>query len=305
MVDHKQVLNSLSQDIRVELTRKSDRRGLMALALHWGAILVLGTAITMRVPFWQFLMLPQGILLVFLFTALHETIHRTAFESLRLNDWVARINGFLIILPSTWFRYFHFAHHRHTQDPQNDPELASPKPNSMGQYVWHVSGIPVWFQQLAALVRNASGKCGDAFVPDGAKGNIKQEAMIHPCLYAGILAISLAARTDILLFIWIIPLLIGQPFLRLYLLAEHGRCPFVANMLENSRTTYTTRLVRQLAWNMPYHAEHHTYPTVPFHQLPRLHTLIRSHLRETENGYIAFNREYVTSLPTNNDDPAG
>lgn len=32
-----------------------------------------------------------------------------------------------------------------------------------------------------------------------------------------------------------------------------------------ARATLTLSLVRLFAWNMPYHAEHHTYPAVPFH----------------------------------------
>ena len=79
---------------------------------------------------------------------------------------------------------------------------------------------------------------------------------------------SLWLQTAVLLWVWIIPALLGQPFLRLYLLAEHGCCAFVANMFENSRTTFTGPLVRFLAWNMPYHAEHHAFPTVPFYRLP-------------------------------------
>ena len=91
---------------------------------------------------------------------------------------------------------------------------------------------------------------------------------------------------------WMLPLALGQPFLRAYLLAEHGLCPPVANMFENTRTTITTRLVRFLAWNMPYHAEHHAFPTVPFHQLPALHELTKQHLRTTSDGYAAFHAEY-------------
>ncbi len=114
--------------------------------------------------------------------------------------------------------------------------------------------------------------------------------------YVLLLVLSLAAGATILLWLWVVPVLLGQPFLRLYLLAEHGLCPFVANMLENTRTTYTTRLVRLLAWNMPYHTEHHTYPTVPFHKLPDLHRLMKDDLRTTANGYTAFNREYLEKL---------
>jgi len=90
--------------------------------------------------------------------------------------------------------------------------------------------------------------------------------------------------------------LIGQPALRAYLLAEHGLCPAVADMLENTRTTFTNRLVRALAWNMPYHAEHHSIPGVPFHQLPALHALTREHLKSTSPGYAAFSADYARAL---------
>lgn len=88
----------------------------------------------------------------------------------------------------------------------------------------------------------------------------------------------------------------GQPFLRLYLLAAHGRCAFVANMFENTRSTYTNRIVRFLAWNMPYHVEHHTLPQVPFHKLPMLHTHMRDHLEITARGYGEFSADYASHL---------
>ena len=97
-------------------------------------------------------------------------------------------------------------------------------------------------------------------------------------------------------FAIVVPVVIGQPFLRLFLLAEHGRCAHVANMFANTRTTFTNRAVRWLAWNMPYHAEHHAIPSAPFHKLPALHALARDHLRENAPGYAAFNCAYVDSF---------
>lgn len=295
-MDHRQFVNALPAEARRSLTKKSDRPGLVALAVHWGAIIGLGGMIIARVPFWPVLMVVQGILIVFLFTALHETIHRTAFKTLWINEWVARLNGFLILLPATWFRYFHFAHHRHTQDPENDPELASSKPETWSQYLWHVTGLPVWWQQGKTLLRNAAGRCSDEFIPASAKKTVRKEARIMLAVYAGLLAISVATRTDWLLYVWVLPLAFGQPFLRLYLLAEHGRCAFVANMFENSRTTFTNSVVRRLAWNMPFHAEHHAFPAVPFHRLPDLHELTCSVLRETENGYVPFHKAYTSAF---------
>src|SRR5882724_3038450 len=121
-MDDRDLVRSLSPAQRHRLTEKSDRAGLGQLAFHFGLILLFGSLIEMRVPVWPLLMLPQGILIVFLFTLLHETIHRTAFRTAWLNDVVARTCGVLVVLPSDWFRFFHFAHHRWTQNPEHDPE---------------------------------------------------------------------------------------------------------------------------------------------------------------------------------------
>lgn len=295
-MDHREFIAGLSPAQRADLTEKSDAKGLAGAALHFGLIAIVGSLIALRVPGWPFLMVVQGVLIIFLFTLLHETIHRTAFSSPALNDWVARLSGFLILVPSDWFRYFHFAHHRHTQDPDNDPELAGGKPETLRDYCVHVSGLPTWWSELKTLFKNASGQCKDSFVPVNGQGKVRREAIVTLTLYAVLLLISIASRSDFLLFVWVLPCLLGQPFLRLYLLAEHGRCPFVANMLENSRTTYTNALMRKLAWNMPYHAEHHSYPTVPFHKLPELHKLTKEHLGSTSSGYRAFHADYLTDL---------
>jgi fatty acid desaturase len=81
-------------------------------------------------------------------------------------------------------------------------------------------------------------------------------------------------------------------------MAEHGRCPQVANMLENTRTVFTTRLIRALAWNMPYHIEHHSAPGVPFHKLPDLHREMKPHLITISHGYTEFTRASITDLQT-------
>jgi fatty acid desaturase len=67
----------------------------------------------------------------------------------------------------------------------------------------------------------------------------------------------------------------------------------MADMFLNTRTTFTTALVRFLAWNMPYHTEHHVFPQVPFHRLPDLHARMRAHLRVTADGYAAFTKDYL------------
>ena len=44
----------------------------------------------------------------------------------------------------------------------------------------------------------------------------------------------------------------------------------------NSRTVYMNPIFRFLYWNMNYHVEHHIFPTVPYHALPKLHEAIKA-----------------------------
>lgn len=296
VIDHRTAITNLEPARRRSLNERSDGPGLLRFGFHLGAILVLGTLIALRVPYWFVLLPVQGILIVFLFTALHESIHETAFKSSFLNTAVSSISSFLILIPPAWFRFFHFAHHRHTHDPARDPELQTAKPSTLIGYVKHVSGLPLWFAAIRTLVSNATGRSADDFVPEKAKARITFEARMMLAIYVLIAAASVYWESSLVIWTWIVPALLGQPFLRLFLLAEHTNCPHVENMFENTRTTFTTRLVRLVSWNMPFHAEHHALPTVPFHKLPDLHEAVHEHLMTTANGYVRFNGELVSNL---------
>src|SRR5205823_3738256 len=56
------------------------------------------------------------------------------------------------------------------------------------------------------------------------------------------------------------------------------------------------RLALGLARDLPFHAEHHLYPAVPFHHLPALRAQVRDRLRYLAPGYRAANRDIVGSL---------
>ena len=82
------------------------------------------------------------------------------------------------------------------------------------------------------------------------------------------------------------------------MLAEHALCPISPDLLENTRTTYTNALVRFLAWNMPYHAEHHAFPAIPFHRLPAANRIISARLKTTAPGYWSVQRDLLRSFKT-------
>jgi fatty acid desaturase len=271
------------------LSARSDAPGLMHLASHVALLIVTGVLIYLSTgTFWVWpAMFAHGVALIFLFAPLHETIHRTAFHSRALNDVLAFIIGVLIMLPREYFRAFHFAHHRFTQEA-DDPELATNKPATVGQLLWHVTGFPEWWWALKGLVVRAGGRLSEPFyATERVRCSVILESRWVLAIYAAALVGSFAAHSTVLLWYWAIPVVLAQPMLRLYLLAEHSACPRSPDMLENSRTTYTNSAVRFLAWNMPFHAEHHAWPSIPFHALPRTNALIRDKLRTTAPGYRA------------------
>ena len=98
-------------------------------------------------------------------------------------------------------------------------------------------------------------------------------------------AASIALGYTAALYFWFLPALLAQPFLRVLLIAEHTGCSLDANGLTNTRTTLAGWPIRLLMWNMPFHAEHHLYPSVPFYHLPRLHTALRPGVYPREQGY--------------------
>jgi fatty acid desaturase len=288
----------VAPDLRMALQRRTNAAGLLHLAGHLALLTATGSVVlASRGSGWIVpALLAHGVVLIFLFAPLHETIHRTAFASRRLNDAVAWACGAVLLLPANYFRYFHFAHHRFTQDPSRDPELAVPKPRSLGAYLVQVSGWPYWRAQVGLLVRHALGRVDAGFIPPRGRPKVIREARILLGCYAVVAAASVGLASDAALLLWVVPALLGQPFLRLYLLAEHTGCPEVPDMLANTRTTLTTAAVRFLAWNMPYHVEHHLLPSVPFHALPKVHDEIRDRIGHLAPGYVSVHRDLIGRL---------
>ena len=175
-MDHTAFLKTLTPETKAHLTARSDRAGLVHLAGHTGLIVAVGLMVAVKVPFWPLLLPILGILLVFLFTLEHEATHQTPFQSDALNEWVGRVCGVILILPFTWFRYFHLAHHRLTNDPARDPELAAPKPEGWGAWLWYVSGLPYSGAMIRQEAVNALGRAEAEYLPARAQARIVTEA---------------------------------------------------------------------------------------------------------------------------------
>jgi len=295
-ITHREFLKSLSRDERVQLTSTTNSHALLRLLVLVCSQISLATWIANGWTAWPLALIPLGLLNISLFHIMHECIHWTAFRTRLLNRLIAVCCGFVLFLPSEWFRFFHVAHHRYTQDQARDPELMSLKPRSRRAWLVHLSGIRIWLDSARLLWSGVRGQVQDDFIPVDQRAAVIKEIRLMSGAYALLFIVSLILKSSVLLWIWLLPNLLGQPFLRLYLLAEHGNCAFSDNMFENTRTVFTHPLIRWFTWNMPYHTEHHAYAAVPFHRLPELHLIMQDNLVNTSDGYIGFNSKYIEKI---------
>jgi len=235
----------------------------------------------------------QGYLVAFLFMAVHETAHKTAFKSRGFNLVVGNLSAFIIGLPYEYYCLFHWDHHRYTQDPDKDPELiVGVKPKSDTQLAIAYSGLLQVAGRLRLMLGHAViGKVVVPWIPENKRIIIVVEARAYLAIYALLFALSLWFSSALVLWVWIVPLVIGQFFLRPYLYAEHTGCERARSAFQNTRTIYTGALVKWIAWNMPYHVEHHAYPSIPFHALPKLNEIVDGEIVYRGRGYIRTTRE--------------
>ena len=240
----------------------------------------------------------HGIVLVHHFSLQHECVHYTVFRTRWLNDLAGQVCGLIIILPHRFFRYEHCDHHTYTQLHGEDPELI-PLPKTWGEYLLYLSAIPYWRTKFTELFRHASGGLSEAerrFIPREEHAAVRADARRMLAIYAVLFAGMAATGWWGLLWLWLIPLAMGEPVMRFIRMTEHVGRPTVAQMSENTRTNLVSLPWRFLGWNMNYHAEHHYVASVPFHALPRLHDRLKDHIHVQPGGYIGAHRDIVRQI---------
>jgi fatty acid desaturase len=282
------------------LYMRSDRAGLKQTAIHV-ALLVAGGWLVLETKgtLWVLpALLLQGILVNALFGAMHESVHYGSFRTRRLADLLAFFSGAAILNNAGFYRHYHMAHHRYTQDPLRDPELlTSGTPRGWGSYLYRISAIPFFILRARDILLFPFGFRGNVtYIHESAWPEVRRWGRWLLAFYAVLLAGSILLATDVLLWVWLIPLAVGAPLLRLYLLCEHTLCPNSDDGFANTRTTVCNPLLRLIMWNLPYHAEHHLLPNIAFHHLPEAHRYLRPHLRHVATSYTQVNREIVRSF---------
>jgi fatty acid desaturase len=220
---------------------------------------------------------------------MHEAAHRTLFKQRRLNDWVGNwLAAYPVWAEVAPYRTYHLVHHTRTgtaQDP--DLGLAAPFPitrSSFRRKVWRdLSGQTGWKQARAVFRRDVglsrSRSQRTLGMNEGEQPDVGWHKLI-PVATTNVVLFGLvaAAGHPTLYLLWVVAWLTTYRLVsRLRSIAEHGMVPDQLDPLRNTRTTIARWWERLfLAPNrVNFHLEHHLLMTVPHHNLPRLHRLLR------------------------------
>ena len=282
------------------LVERRDAPGLAFAAAHAALILAtgwllwraLGTAWTVPAT------IVHGIAIVHLFAPFHESTHYTAFRSRWLNTAAGWVTGLVLMLPPTVFRYQHTAHHKYTQDLERDPQMIPIGEHRWG-FLYYASAVPYFQGILSGLLRQPFGRLNPAErrdVPPAQHPTVEREARMFWCVYLALAAASVHFESWLVVQLWLVPRIAGEPLMRVIRMSEHVGCARVPSMLENTRTVFTIAPLRLLAWNMAYHTAHHALPQAPFFRLGALDAVLRDHVVETRKGYADFVRTHYRRM---------
>jgi MocE subfamily Rieske [2Fe-2S] domain protein len=210
----------------------------------------------------------------------HESSHGTAFKTDWLNNVLYEIASFMVMREATVWRWSHTRHHSDTIIVGRDPEIAVPRPPSMARFVLNFFGLPVIPKYFRHVLRHCVGRITPAektFIPESEYGKVVVRARVYVLIYAGVIGLAVWQRSVLPLMFIGLPTLYGSWLMPIYGNTQHaGLAENVLDHRLNCRTVCMNAINRYLYWNMNYHVEHHMFPLVPYHNLPRLHEAVRA-----------------------------
>ncbi|MFO1032926.1 MAG: fatty acid desaturase family protein [Hyphomicrobiales bacterium] len=283
-----------------ELMKRSDGPAIRDTIIWLGSMIVLAALAIWLWPSW-WAALPLAAYGVLYGSATdsrwHECSHGTAFKTPWMNDWVYQIASFMIMRNPTRWRWSHTRHHTDTLIVGLDPEIAVMRPPALFRLVLNVFGILDAWGAMKEMLRNALGSISPdekSFIPEMEWPKVIFAARIWVLIYAATIAACFWFNSVLPLFLVGLPRIFGAWHHVMTGLMQHGAlADDVLDHRMNSRTVYINPISRFIYWNMNYHVEHHMFPMVPYHALPRLHQLIKSDLPAPSPSIFACYKEML------------
>lgn len=238
----------------------------------------------------------------------HECGHGTAFKTRWLNEAVYLIACVMIVREPTIWRWSHARHHTDTLIVGRDPEITAQRPPAAMALALDMFALKHVATTMYKLVIHACGhltaeEC--TFVPETERWRVSWGARAGLCLVAALIGWCLAVGSVLPAMFVGLPSIYGAFLGPFFALTQHAAlAEDVLDHRLNSRTVYMNPVFRYLYWNMNYHVEHHIFPMVPYHALPRLHEAAKAYCPTPYPNCWAAYREIIPALFRQTKDPS-
>jgi MocE subfamily Rieske [2Fe-2S] domain protein len=217
-----------------------------------------------------------------------------------MNNALYEIASFMILRESTVWRWSHNRHHSDTIIVGRDPEIAVPRPPNIRAIILSFFCLGVYPKYFKRILLHSTGRMAadeKTFIPASEFPKVYLQARIYVAIFTGVIALSLYTRSILPLLLVGLPNLFGTWLTVTYGLTQHaGLAENVLDHRLNCRTVYMNFIHRYIYWNMGYHVEHHMFPLVPYHALPRLHAAVKDDCPAPYPGLLAAWREILPTL---------
>ena len=209
----------------------------------------------------------------------HESSHGTAFKTDWMNNTLYEIASFMVMRESSVWRWSHTRHHSDTIIVGRDPEIAVPRPPDILGLVlsfFSLRVIPKYFQTVLLHCTGRLTAEEKTFIPESEYAKVFIRARFYLLIYAGVIGLAFWQGSILPLLFIGLPTIYGSWLMPIYGYTQHaGLAENVLDHRLNCRTVYMNFVHRYLYWNMNYHVEHHMFPLVPYHNLPKLHEIVK------------------------------
>ncbi len=233
------------------------------------AAVILGAAgsIALALGWWPPIatVLTNTLALYFAFTVLHESTHGIAHAHPGVNRWLGRIFSFSLTIPAEVFDGVHYEHHRHTNDPERDPDL----------FITHGSPLRIPARSLRVFFEYRRDYYGQRLWR--SKAELRQALCTEGLIVSALVGAALLGHVSTLVFAWAIPVLFAGLFLGVtfnYL----PHYPFDTTERYQNTRVYPGRLANAILLGQNYHLVHHLWVTIPWHCYRRVFDALESDL---------------------------
>ncbi|MEO1101736.1 MAG: fatty acid desaturase, partial [Pseudomonadota bacterium] len=216
-----------------------------------------------HLPLWAgFLIATANIMLSYLpsHEAQHDIIAKPGSKLRWLNQTVGHLSTIPLVLPYRVARLTHLEHHKHTNDPDLDPDISTKAPGPL-QAIWGS------IRNRQPRVDGGFNAYGDALVRIGRPDAILDAVIYEIVFYGTLFGLAWSGYAVEAALLWWLPRHIALTYIQYYLSWAPHHPGTKQGRYRNTRS-FRSILGNIGSMGMQYHIIHHLHPRIPLYRTP-------------------------------------